>query len=81
MGIQGITDSQARAMLWSPITPLTDIPFADMLEVEFVIPATMENDCNMMAVALHPFASVVVTLYVPEAFATIDCVVAPVDQR
>ncbi|MER9688194.1 ROK family protein [Mesorhizobium sp. M0139] len=53
MGIQGITDSQARAMLWSPITPLTDIAFADMLEAEFGIPATMENDCNMMAVALQ----------------------------
>lgn len=53
MGIQGITDSHARAMLWSPITPLTDIPFADILEKEFGIPATMENDCNMMAVALQ----------------------------
>lgn len=53
MGIQGITDSRARAMLWSPITPLTDIPFADILETEFGIPATMENDCNMMAVALQ----------------------------
>ncbi|MGX5845756.1 ROK family protein [Mesorhizobium sp. PL10] len=53
MGIQGITDSQARAMLWSPITPLTDIAFADILEAEFGIPATMENDCNMMAVALQ----------------------------
>ena len=51
--IQGITDSQARAMLWSPITPLTDIAFADILEAEFGIPATMENDCNMMAVALR----------------------------
>jgi predicted NBD/HSP70 family sugar kinase len=53
MGIQGITDSHARAMLWSPITPLTDIAFADILEKEFGIPATMENDCNMMAVALQ----------------------------
>ncbi|UVK40162.1 ROK family protein [Mesorhizobium sp. AR10] len=53
MGIQGITDSHARAMLWSPITPLTDIAFADILEAEFGIPATMENDCNMMAVALQ----------------------------
>ncbi|TGT22541.1 ROK family protein, partial [Mesorhizobium sp. M4B.F.Ca.ET.169.01.1.1] len=40
MGIQGITDSHSRAMLWSPITPLTDIPFADILEREFDIPAT-----------------------------------------
>ncbi|MEP6566614.1 MAG: ROK family protein, partial [Mesorhizobium sp.] len=53
MGIQGITDSHARAMLWSPITPQTNIAFADILEAEFGIPATMENDCNMMAVALQ----------------------------
>ncbi|TGR03153.1 ROK family transcriptional regulator [Mesorhizobium sp. M4B.F.Ca.ET.190.01.1.1] len=53
MGIQGITDTHARAMLWSPITPQTDIAFADILEAEFGVPATMENDCNMMAVALQ----------------------------
>lgn len=53
MGIQGITNTHSRAMLWSPITPLTDIPFADLLEKEFGIPATTENDCNMMAVALQ----------------------------
>jgi hypothetical protein len=32
-------------------------------------------------VALQPFAFVTVTLYEPDAFTTIDCVVAPVDQR
>ena len=32
-------------------------------------------------VALHPFASVTATLYAPEAFTVIDCVVAPFDQR
>jgi predicted NBD/HSP70 family sugar kinase len=53
LAIQGITDSHARAMLWSPITPQTNIAFADILEDEFGIPATMENDCNMMAVALR----------------------------
>jgi predicted NBD/HSP70 family sugar kinase len=51
--IQGITDSRARTMLWSPITPHSDIPFADILEAEFGIPATVENDCNMMAMALR----------------------------
>ncbi|QKC86051.1 ROK family protein [Mesorhizobium sp. NZP2077] len=53
LAIQGITDTEARAMLWSPITPQTNIAFADILEAEFGIPATMENDCNMMAVALR----------------------------
>src|SRR5690606_29399686 len=53
LAFQGVTDSQARAMLWSPITPHTDIPFADLLEAEFSVPATIENDCNMMAEALR----------------------------
>lgn len=53
LAVQGITDQSARTMLWSPITPHTNIAFADMLEAEFGIPATMENDCNMMAVALR----------------------------
>jgi predicted NBD/HSP70 family sugar kinase len=53
LAIQGITDAAARVMLWSPITPHRDIPFADILEREFAIPTTVENDCNMMAVALR----------------------------
>jgi predicted NBD/HSP70 family sugar kinase len=40
-------------MLWSPITPHRDIPFADLLEREFAIATTVENDCNMMAIALR----------------------------
>ena len=27
LAIQGITDSGSRVLLWSPITPQTDIPF------------------------------------------------------
>ena len=53
LAVQGITDAAARTMLWSPITPHVDIPFADVLEMEFAIAATVENDCNMMAVALR----------------------------
>jgi predicted NBD/HSP70 family sugar kinase len=53
VAIQGITDAAARIMLWSPITPHRDIPFADILERELDIPTTVENDCNMMAVALR----------------------------
>jgi predicted NBD/HSP70 family sugar kinase/predicted transcriptional regulator len=53
LAIQGITDAAARTMLWSPITPHRDIPFADILERELDIPTTVENDCNMMAVALR----------------------------
>jgi predicted NBD/HSP70 family sugar kinase len=53
LAIQGITDAAGRVMLWSPITPHTNMPFSDILEREFSIPATVENDCNMMAVALR----------------------------
>ncbi|MEW9805773.1 ROK family protein [Mesorhizobium sp. ZMM04-5] len=53
LAIQGITDAAARVMLWSPITPHRDVPFADILEREFSIPATIQNDCNMMAIALR----------------------------
>jgi predicted NBD/HSP70 family sugar kinase len=53
MAIQGITDSAKRTLLWSPITPHSDVPFADLLEQEFAIPVTVENDCNMIAAALR----------------------------
>jgi predicted NBD/HSP70 family sugar kinase len=53
MAVQGITDSTARTMLWSPITAHGDIPFADLLEEATGIPATVENDCSMIVVALR----------------------------
>jgi len=52
MAVQGITDAASRMMLWSPITPHTHIEFADRLEAATGIPVTVENDCNMIAVAL-----------------------------
>jgi len=51
--VQGITDLGARTLLWSPITPHGGIPFADILEQEFGVPVTVENDCNMIALALR----------------------------
>lgn len=53
LAVQGITDSEARRLMWSPITPHSDLPFADMLEQALAIPVTVENDCNMIAVALR----------------------------
>lgn len=53
VAIQGVTDAEARTLLWSPITSGGDIPFADLLEDRFGIPVTVENDCNMMAFALR----------------------------
>ncbi len=53
VAIQGITDSAERKLLWSPITPHGDIDFSAILQAEFGIPVTVENDCNMIAVALR----------------------------
>ncbi|MGE0500860.1 MAG: ROK family protein [Rhizobiaceae bacterium] len=53
MAIQGITDSSARNLIWSPITPHSDIPFANLIEQGVGIRTTVENDCNMIAVALQ----------------------------
>lgn len=53
MAVQGVTDKGSRGLLWSPITPHTAIPFADLLEAACGIPATVENDCGMMAEALR----------------------------
>ena len=53
LAVQGITDSEARRLMWSPITPHSDLPFADALEEALAIPVTVENDCNMIAVALR----------------------------
>jgi len=51
--VQGITDSRSRKLLWSPIASPSDIPFADALEAELGVPVTVENDCNMIAIALR----------------------------
>ena len=53
LAIQGITDAGSRTLLWSPITRETDIPFGQMLEAATGIPVTVENDCNMIALALR----------------------------
>jgi predicted NBD/HSP70 family sugar kinase/predicted transcriptional regulator len=57
LAVQGITSSDSSSMLWSPITPQQNTPFAPALAAAFGVPATVENDCNMIAVALkwrHP---------------------------
>ena len=52
LAVQGITDSSDSRMLWSPITPHGDIAFGPLLEERLGIPTTVQNDCNMIAVAL-----------------------------
>jgi predicted NBD/HSP70 family sugar kinase len=53
VAIQGTADAAGRVLLWSPITPHEGIDFAGRLENALGIPATVENDCNMIAAALR----------------------------
>jgi predicted NBD/HSP70 family sugar kinase len=53
MAVQGITDSDSRVMLWSPITPHSDIAIAEAVEKAIGAPVTVENDCSMITVALR----------------------------
>ena len=53
LAVQGTTDAAARRLLWSPITPHADVEFGDVLSHEFGVPVAVENDCNMIAVALR----------------------------
>lgn len=53
MAIQGVIDAARRTLLWSPITPHENIAFADAIETALSVPVTVENDCNMIAVALR----------------------------
>jgi Transcriptional regulator/sugar kinase len=51
--VQGITDSAGRELQWSPITPHRNLPLGPALEKAFGVPVTVQNDCNMIAVALR----------------------------
>ncbi|MCT8997982.1 ROK family transcriptional regulator [Chelativorans intermedius] len=53
VAVQGITDAAGSRMLWSPITPHSDLDFGGALEAAFGVPVTVQNDCNMIAAALR----------------------------
>lgn len=53
VGVQGVTGSGGRRMLWSPMTPLTNVPIGDWLREEFGVPVRLANDCDLMARALN----------------------------
>jgi predicted NBD/HSP70 family sugar kinase len=57
VAVQGVTDAEGSRLLWSPVTPLTDLPVADWFRDEFGVEVTVANDCNVLAGALrsdHP---------------------------
>lgn len=53
LATQGTTDASGRTLLWSPITPHSELPFAELIHARFKVPVTVQNDCNMMAEALR----------------------------
>ncbi len=50
---QGTVTSDNSGLLWSPITKVRDIDFGAILQAHYGICATVSNDCNMIATALH----------------------------
>ncbi|MDZ5699152.1 ROK family protein [Chelativorans sp. M5D2P16] len=53
VAVQGITDAAGTEMLWSPITPHDRLRLGPALAEAFGVPVTVQNDCNMIAVALR----------------------------
>ncbi|WP_421858544.1 ROK family protein [Oricola sp.] len=53
VAVQGTTDIGGTRMLWSPITPLKDVPIGEWLETEFQVPVRLSNDCDLIAKALN----------------------------
>ncbi len=51
--VQGVTDADGTQMLWSPVTPLTDLPLASWFSQAFQTDVRVDNDCNMIANALR----------------------------
>ncbi len=53
LGFQGVTDSIAGDLLWSPILSVDRLPICHTLEQQFKVPVTVNNDCNLISKALH----------------------------
>ena len=53
MGVQGVTDAASATMLWSPITPDSNIAFGEALSKRYDAAVHVANDCNMIAEALR----------------------------
>ena len=71
VGVEGIVDGAGRVFLSSPVIDVQDIPLGEALEREFMVPAELANECNMIAEALRwraperygpNFAAVVMTV-------------------
>jgi len=53
IGFQGVTDADSGELLWSPILSIDKIPISAMLKQRFNVPVSVNNDCGLIAKALH----------------------------
>ncbi len=53
IGFQGVTDSTSGELLWSPILSAENIPIRELLKKKFGVPVIVNNDCGLIAKALH----------------------------
>ena len=53
IGFQGVADAASKELIWSPILSVENVPIGRLLESEFGVPITLNNDCSLIAKALH----------------------------
>lgn len=53
LGFQGVTGNERGELLWSPIIAARRVPLGDALTQRFGVPAEINNDCALIARALH----------------------------
>lgn len=51
VGISGLVNSVRGLVTWSPMMTETDVPLASMLEAEFALPVSVDNDANTLTLA------------------------------
>ncbi len=61
VGFQGVTDPLQGQFLWSPVISMRKLPVAKTLEQNFNVPVAVNNDCLLIAKALHQIQSSVLT--------------------
>jgi predicted NBD/HSP70 family sugar kinase len=52
VAFQGVTEHATGTLLWSPILQTKNVPLGAVLEQEFSVPISVENDCQLMSQAL-----------------------------
>lgn len=53
IGFQGVADAKSNELIWSPILSIENVPIGCLLEEEFGVPITLNNDCSLIAKALY----------------------------